>query len=443
MNPELLRLLWLEATPQRLWLTPAALFGSAFVIGRYAEVAVPSFALLGFVGITLIWGMRQAANAVLDEVREHTWDLQRMSALSAWSMTWGKLAGATAMPWYAGVCCLVVYFTYRPPEMFSLSVTWAAFLAFSALMAQSLGLLGAVVGIHRDPRRRAHLHLLVVLLLLGMALPDTLGIVFAELPELGPESGRVSWYGRSFAGADFTLVLSASLAAWAVFGAHRALCIELKVRTLPWAWAAFALYLAAIAHGFWAQTGNATAGGLLSLLTLVTTLLVYVAGFAFARDPVQYRRLLQAGHDGHWRRVFEDLPLWLSSLLLALLCALGSAVAGAAPLLSNERPDNLGAAALALVLLALRDLSLLSAFSFFARGRRAEIVAVLVIALLNHLAPALLHALGAAPLARLVSPALFDAPLVAVVITLVQAGAAVALAVLAWRRTMAIAQPTR
>jgi hypothetical protein len=443
MNPELRRLLWLEATPQRLWLTPAALFGGAFVVGRYAAVAVPSLALLGFVGLALIWGMRQTANAVLDEVREHTWDLQRMSALSPWSMTWGKLAGATAMPWYAGACCLAVYFAYRPPEMFSLSVTWAVFLALNALMAQGLGLLGAVVGIHRDQRRRAHLHLLLVLLLLGMALPDTLGVVFAELPELGPESGRVSWYGRSFAGADFTLALSASLAVWAVFGAHRAMCIELKVRTLPWAWAAFALYLGGIAHGFWVQGGNATAGGLLSLLTLVTTLLAYVAGFAFARDPVQFRRLLQAWREGRWRRVIEDLPLWLSSLLLALLCALGAALAGAAPLLSNERPDNLGAAALALVLLASRDLALLSAFSFIERGRRAEIVTVLVIALLNHLAPALLLALGAAPLAHLVSPALFDAPAAAVLVTLVQAGAAIALAVLAWRRAMASAQPTR
>ncbi|MCB1749665.1 MAG: hypothetical protein H6977_05595 [Gammaproteobacteria bacterium] len=443
MNPELRRLLWLEATPQRLWLTPLALFGSAFVVGRYAEVAVPSLALLGFVGLALFWGMRQAANAVLDEVREHTWDLQRMSALSPWAMTWGKLAGATLMPWYAGACALAIYFAYRPPEMLALSVTWAVFLALSAVVAQGLGLLGAVVGIHRDQQRRAHLHLALVLVLLGMALPDTLGVVFAGLPELGPESGRVAWYGRSFAGADFTLALAASLAAWAVFGAHRAMCIELKVRTRPWAWSAFALYLAIIAHGFWSQDGNASAGGLFSVLALVAALLAYVAGFAFARDPVQYRRLLQAWRDGHGRRVVEDLPLWLSSIGLALACALAAAALGAAPALSNERPDNLGGAALALVLLALRDLALLTAFSFFERSRRAEILSVLIIALLNHLAPAFLLAIGAAPLAGLVSPALFDSPAVAALVTLVQAGAASALAVFAWRRAMAGTQPTR
>ena len=63
----------------------------------------------------------------------------------------------------------------------------------------------------------------------------------------------------------------------------------------------------------------------IGLLVLVAALLAYVAGFAFARDPVQYRRLLQAWRDGHGRRVVEDLPLWLSSIGLALACALAAA----------------------------------------------------------------------------------------------------------------------
>lgn len=70
MNPELRRLLWLEATAQRLWLIPLALIGTSFVLGRAVPALVPGGAMLGFVATTILWGASQARNAVLDEVRE-------------------------------------------------------------------------------------------------------------------------------------------------------------------------------------------------------------------------------------------------------------------------------------------------------------------------------------------------------------------------------------
>ena len=89
MNPELRRMFWLEVSLQRLWLIPAVILGTALLLRQSG--AGPAFvhglAMFGFVVLTVIWGARQAANAVLDEVREHTWEIQRMSALSPWSMT--------------------------------------------------------------------------------------------------------------------------------------------------------------------------------------------------------------------------------------------------------------------------------------------------------------------------------------------------------------------
>ena len=111
MNPELQRNLWLEITPHRLVLLPAVILASGALLHALdpSNTIVRSIALFGFIILTMVWGARQAANSVLEEARDRTWDIQRMAALSPWSMTWGKLAGATVMSWYGGLWCLLLF----------------------------------------------------------------------------------------------------------------------------------------------------------------------------------------------------------------------------------------------------------------------------------------------------------------------------------------------
>lgn len=69
-------------------------FGAAALSAgtSYRPAAVATF--LYYV-IVVLWGSRNAALGVVGEIRERTWDVQRLSALSAGQMTWGKLFGAT------------------------------------------------------------------------------------------------------------------------------------------------------------------------------------------------------------------------------------------------------------------------------------------------------------------------------------------------------------
>lgn len=103
MNPELRRNLWLEFSLHRLIGMPAvlallfALFGS---FGGAWRERVFTAALWGFVILAHFWGTRQASAAVTDEVRDRTWDWQRLSALSPWQMTWGKRGNVER-----GSCC--------------------------------------------------------------------------------------------------------------------------------------------------------------------------------------------------------------------------------------------------------------------------------------------------------------------------------------------------
>ncbi len=50
-----------------------------------------------------MWGPRRAADTLAEEVAGGTWEAQRMSGLSAWSMAWGKLIGGCSFVWYCGL----------------------------------------------------------------------------------------------------------------------------------------------------------------------------------------------------------------------------------------------------------------------------------------------------------------------------------------------------
>lgn len=83
MNPELLRNLWLEATPFRL----AQIVGLLVVVLALASAAPQNIMTPQGAATTLywffvvLWGTRNAALSVVGEIRERTWDGQKLSAI--------------------------------------------------------------------------------------------------------------------------------------------------------------------------------------------------------------------------------------------------------------------------------------------------------------------------------------------------------------------------
>lgn len=445
MNPELRRILWLEASVQRLWLIPAAVLGTAVLLhsSNAAPMFMRSLAMFAFIVLTVIWGARQAANAVLDEARDRTWEIQRMSALSPWSMTWGKLLGATAMPWYAGLVCLALFINYHATESLREGVAWALFAALLAIALQAFALTAALVSMHLDRRLRARLNIVIVLFLLSLLLPELATLV---IPGAGPFSAldnAVSWNGRSYDGMGFTLVLLAFFAGWAIIGAYRMMCLELEVRTTPWLWLVFIISLAILQSGF--DDGTAAPnllGRWSSSAAAYACALSYIAGFAFARDPIQYRRVLQAMRERRYRRALEEMPLWISSAAYTLVFAVVALGVGADSTISNERIDNLGPAAMAMALMMLRDLCLLTYLSFRQRTRRAEVTALIYLAILNRMLPAMLTLSGLSLIAGLCKPTVFETPTFAIGIGLVHATIAAVLLLSAYRQVMPAVSPS-
>ncbi len=432
INPEFRRNLWLELTPYRLIGMPlilgVLLFLAYLLDDRQYGESVAKMALFLFGLLAFLWGTRLASEALISEIRDHTWDSQRMSVIGPWSMTWGKLLGSTIYPWYGALFCLMVYLTSKPALGLSLVET-AVLMVGSGLLGQAVGLLASLQAIRKN--QRFGRFQTTAFLALGA------GCALAVLSWPFDKSAGIVWYGRNRPDDIFVLVSLVLFLGWAVFGIYRQIRAELQLKCLPWAWASFTLFLMVYFAGFpgdghW-QPGPIAWQQRLLTAFLVALALAYGMAFTEKKDPVACRRLLQFLGERQWRRAMEVFPLWLSTLPLVILtCALLAAVRLAKG--AGEVAEPLAVSAVAMVLFLLRDLALLFYLNLGRNPKRADMLALLLLALLYSVVPAILSALDLDGLAALFWPLPGAAGGVVLPAALFQAVVMLWLLVRRWRR---------
>lgn len=436
MNPELRRNLWLEFSWQRVLAVPLVIALATTLItlirlgtDRPAALLITTMSALGYAAVVLLWGTRMAGMSVSTEVHERTWDAQRMSAISPWTMTWGKLLGAPSFTWYAGALLLGLFMVtgWGQPALPVARLALAMVLA--GLLLHAVALITSLFAARRGLAHRTSSLLAVSGLLLLLILPGV-GML-REVP------GSIVWWGMPFAGVDFLLGSLLLFAAWALLGASRSMCSALEIRTLPWALPAFILftapYLAGLPDG---PQGGPRLPLMLGSGLMLSLGLTYLLMLVEPTPAQVVQRLVLCQRLGQWRRVAQGLPLWL----LALGCALLFALAWLPFSPNGGRLHDLRLAMLAplsLVLYALRDAAILHYFALSPRPRRVEAAAMLQGVLLYLLLPGLFEGLGLSTVATLVRPPILrDSGLDTLVIGL-QAALALGLVVWRWRRVHA------
>jgi hypothetical protein len=441
VNPELRRYLWLELGWHRLVVAPAALllvfglFGANAAEGAdWREPIFPAaLGLLFF--IVHLWGSRLASESVVDELRDRTWDLQRLSVLSPWTMAWGKLLGGPIAAWYAGIFCFGALAVSGPAMLDARSLAWLLLaLAASAVALHGTALAASLQAARKNAKsagRFATVFLVLPLFLAMWVMP------VANERALG---AFVHWHGFLVERIEFLALSAAAFAAWAVFGAWRAMCRELQVRTLPWAWPAFALFLAWWVSGFASGGEFGAWRAFVAFGVAACVVLTYVALFSDVTTAMVVRRFVTRAAGGGLLRALEELPAWPGTLALGLVLALAAPLAFAdyGVTLAGLRIDELQRIAvhapLALVLLAARDCALLVFFASAPRPRRVEAATLLYLFLLSWVIPALLGAVGLGPVAKLLMPLTsVDGPEAAIIMG-VQAAIVAGLAAWRWRR---------
>jgi len=382
-NPEFCRNLWLELSPYRLVSMPlilVAVFYLAYVVDGYRLAGAVASAALGlFFLIALIWGTKLASEAVMNEIRDHTWDGQRMSVLTPWQLTVGKLCGSTIYPWYGAAICLGVYGLAKLGSSPLPAVKTMLALALTALLAHAVSLLASLIAIRKE--RRVNKSQTAAILLFGlMAAGPFFNLVLSS-------TAAVTWYGTPFPGLDFVLCSLVAYALWAVIGVYQVMRTELQMRNAPLAWYGFVLFLMGHLAGFF-HGSQTTAGADPAALAAFFVALgaIYFMAFSERKDILTLQALLRLAAGGNPRRFLEGAPRWLLTIPVAMLMGIF--------LIASARSDVAGATltTAAFVVASLgflgRDLGVMLFCNLGTKTRRADMLTVICLALLYGVFPA-------------------------------------------------------
>jgi hypothetical protein len=431
MNPEFRRNIWLEITTHRLvgmpFILALVLLAIATTAGSNAMRAVNVAALFGFAALTILWGSRLALNSILDEVTDKTWDWQRLSTLSPWAMTWGKLFGSTAFAWYGGLLCLLVHLVTVTDQSFYTRACSALSLILTALTFHAAALATALhMSRHGIVSKRRSLGLLLILLVIALNIGSVVIIRSVSMFK------QVNWYSFELDLINFALCSAAAFASWGLTGAYRSMCNSLMVRTTPWVWPLFLTFLIIYTAGFfWSSVSeNISTIALLASVGMAWALVfTYAMVFTELTTPSVTRRIIWKAQNGERRRMFEELPCWPITWAYALICALlvtmyhdGS---------TSNLPPNWDSVPLALTLIAARDCGILLLCLAAPQPRRAVGTALIYIAVLIWILPMLLRAMNLPQVASLLLPLGEGNTALQLVSALIQAVVALGLA---WQR---------
>ncbi len=393
MNPEFERNLWLEASPRRLFGLAVSL-GLIYAATRLVAggdshgllVALFSVGACVFAACGGIWAARAAGGSVLDEIRGRTWEFQRLSALTPWAMTWGKLLGAGALAWLGAATGVLAVgaaaAVLDSPGDAAMIMTGMVGLVF---FLQGCAMGAALVGV-RKARAEGRIAtggavLLGVLggLLLLNALANHLPIPGQSWTGGGlnlTSRGPVTFWGQPMPGLPFAALSLCLFAGWAVVGAWRLMRLELQMRNSPWIWVAFLLFA-----GVWRAGLAAPETGLLGrVLTAgaVFAALTYASAFVEPADPVRLRRFAAAMARGEWLEAAHLAPAVAFAFKLALLCGLAAVVTPRPVLGDMPFPTTVVAA----LVFMIRDIGVIALFRYGPRPGRGDLSAVIALALL-------------------------------------------------------------
>ena len=402
-NPEFRRHLWLDFSVHRLILTP-------LIVGLVVYLAHSLFsdhwAASTAYGIAwffiFLWGTRLASEAVIEEVNQGTWDFQRQSTISPWSMAWGKLIGSTSFSWYGACISLFLYIVLRISGMnsaFSGEIplhTEIFILVLSGLFTQGLAIIFSlpVLPTLRQGHSNRTFHFFLVAALLGISFCSYC-LSAVQTPQL------LSWYQYEIAKPPFALTSLGLFVGWMLIGLYRGFGRELQYQAIPWVWAIFTIFCMVYFSGFAPSNyeqyfsqikveGFPYVGGPREMAFLIGILLTYVAVFIDNINVVRYRKLLARMSENHILESIQQLPWWVISFVLTFLMGMGVV------LFQDPTSQNVVFSASFIIIckcFLIRDILLIHYFNFSANPKKAFSTSVIYLFLLYLLIPLLLKAL--------------------------------------------------
>lgn len=408
INPEFAKNIWLEFSWQRLLVMPFAIAMICVLIfvsesdneDYMQEVmeAIHTFSLVGFVGVCALWGMKNAGDSITDEYNEKTWDWQKMSITGPWKLTWGKLLGSTVYNWYGGLLCMGLFFatvsyTNYPQRELIMGFVYIV----AALLAQGLIILFALQVI-RKADGRAKVKSATMFVAIGFIFFGGAGFIasLAEALHYRQTQEYVTWFGLIFTSTAFYLFTGITYLVWVIAGIYRAMRAELQFADKPVWWLAFLVFNLVFAFGVLVSMpdlNNVTAICICLGVGFVYYLgLSYLLALSEPKDIVNFRLLVSCFKAGNYKKLSENLPLWMVTLPITFLVGIAAVIVtivAGADLNSLYRDFEIregGSTTLLFILIAVfgfvvRDIGVMLLLNLSAKPKRADGAWVLYLAL--------------------------------------------------------------
>ncbi len=452
-NPEFLKNIWLEITPLRLIILPLVMISVFYITwllsGDWGDLAGMAGFLFGITG--LLWGTRQTAESIVSEIRDKTWDFQRMSAITPWQMVWGKILGAASYQWIATFLSLaVMWIALAQKGVEQNPALTVAFFTVTALGVQSLSFLMALhfssrsMGNGRNFSRSGSFF--------NMTAGFTSGIIIMSY---GAESSAASeWYGISFPRTWFSLVSAAVFEAWILAASWRLMRLQLKRKGSLILWPLFIIFLNLYAAGFLVNESSPV-----SILITVLWTSVYVNAalvwfmllteekniIIFNRLLVFMQRFAEALKEKRLRLDFPrpdlTLPLWFVTLPFFLLSVKVFVIVYIISWFGGYTDTGPAVTVYALFFLIIRDTSLFVFFTVKSSSRRPELAALITLTILYGLLPLIFQAADQTGAASLFWPVASEYTITALITYPLQAAIGGGLAFYRWRTETEYTEP--
>ncbi len=438
MNPELQRNFYLEFSYSRLIGMPiflAVIFALTYLSNdnQFNDVTA-NIAMSLYVFIVLFWGARQAAESIADELRNHTWDIQKTSAISPWTLTWGKLFGSTLFNWYGGFLCLFVYLlSTSKPEFIFIIIAYAL---SSGLLAHSLSLLVSLFALRKKQAFNSSIGYLFVLFMLFFSL----GLLnWAEDSVLK----TIRWYSFEMNTQTFGLLSLLLACVWSIVGVSRLLAQELQVRTLPWVWLLFIVFLVVYIQGLFFQdptwhqiiiksSANIPFSPPIALTAFsICTFFAYCLIFIDDNNPMQMRRLWIYAKEENWERFLEEIPCWLINVIISVPLSIYLTL-----FCLTESAEKLHLYPIPIVLLMVRDIAIILFVNYAKNSKRAFSLSLVYLTFLYAIIPAIFLQMNFTLMAGVFLPLFTNNLAVSIIFSGLQAAVVGYLLFIRWQKTV-------
>ena len=346
----------------------------------------------------VLWGTRSAALSVVAEIRERTWDGQKLSAIGPGRDDVGQAAGRDQRQLVRRPAVLVVYScapVWQGHGRLVRRWSMAPSLSTLGLFAQTVALLSSLVLIRRNTGNWRMDTFLCQLAGIGAAFAYySLWSSAAAFEESGQQV--LNWWGRDFNLTTFHLVSLLVFLGWALVGCWRAMRAELRFANGPWVWLAYLAFLAFYNAGFesWIRQHLPPDAAVpppmvarLALASLALMASTYSMVFLEPKDPVRLRWLGEQLRAGRIYKTVLSLDAWMLSYAATL--AMGTALAAAWAVSGGP---VLGV--IAMLGFLTRDVAIFVLMTRLGGNGKSDFVALAILAALYLVLPMILHGLG-------------------------------------------------